>query len=1712
MTLRPPSVDDHVSIWSRTALIAAFTAFLLVLGTAFSPAATALEPGNGELTGTLTVGSLPANASVGIYAEFTEDGEDWTWWEQLTSVETDGSGHWSAELPAGTYRVCYWDHGTTFESTCEGADNVDEATDFVINDGDSTSVNRNLPRAATIAGRVTAPGGAGLQGTDVAVYQLQEEDGETWWDTVGWASTDETGAYKVVAPTGGVRIGFQDYTNTYEPEFWNDAPSLEEATTLNLLTAQQKTGVNAQLAVAPTISGTVTNAADEPLGDISISVYVPREGGGWRYDEERGSSTSVDGTYRVAVPAGDVRLRFEDWSGAYLPEFWNNAITVRGADTITAAAGQAVTGKDAVLAPASTISGTVTLPEGITGESHVEIYSDGGDWKGYTSVDPETGEYTIGGLRAGSYVAQFVGAEGALSEYWNDKKTFDNADRITLTAQEDRTGIDATLAKGGTITGRLLDKSGAPLAGCWVSANDDEEVWSSTQTEGDGTFSIRGLPTSTVQVAAEGRACGNFSMYYDGDATLTDDYRDATGIAVTAGATTELGDLTLLLRASLAGKLTLPEGATVQDRTVRVLTSEGWRRAGRADESGNWTVTGIAAGTVRLGFGRLSGPALTAPSFYDGVAEGSGWSAGTPITVALGDQVTGLDATPAVGGTVSGVLKNTSGQPLVGCRVLARSTPGAEPRLVSRSADTSATGAFTITGLSTGDYQLMVFNRRDDESSPCQGPAQFAAGTAGGPMSYDASTAPLHVTRGAALRISNPLVYGKGGAIAGTLALPAGATEEDGTVLVFDAQGHYAGETWAEGGAYRVDGLAPGTYHVRFGRLSGGGNAAAELYDEKDPFGQVTGGTAVTVTGEGTTTVNESLVAGGKIAGNLVDGAGEALTGCDVGVFHGEDYMTTAETDETGAFTVTGLPQGQYTVTVDNGGECDEGRRWVQNGGGALGGPGAADLVTVDVGQTTTLAPALVYGPGAVITGTVTGISTGDGLPVEIVDTATGTVVAEDWLWSGGQTYELGGLAPGTYRIEYGREHTISDRAGSFYNGKNEELGAAAATPVTLTAGETFTAATQALGLGGTIQVDLTDATGAPIEECYLEASDPTEVRSTRSNDGSGSVRGLSTGGYVLEVFCYDRVAEDGVRRYYVGAGKPMTTDPARAGLVDVTRGQTTAISMVYADGPAIGNTALPQVSGQPVVGQTLTATGDSWSTADVTRSYQWLADGAAIAGATQSTYAVVAANEGKTLAVRVTATKADYKDGVATSAATAKVTKPVIANTTKPAISGDPSVGQTLTASAGTWSPAPGTTAYQWLANGTAISGATASTYVVKLTDVGKAISVRVTASKPDHVNGVATSEPVTATAQPVMTSTVPPTITGTPQAGQVLTAEPGTWTPSGGSFAYRWRADGTDIAGATAKTFTIPLGAPVGTKLSVRVTATKTGAVQGTATSAEVTTEPRPISNVTKPVVSGTPAVGSVLTTTLGTWNPSEVGRTIKWFAGGAEIVGATGTSYQVQQADLGKKITVVVTATKAGYTTVTATSEPTAVVTPRAIRSTGRPTISGTPQFGQTLTTTAGTWDVEDVAASYQWFANGTAISGATASSLVLPASVVGKQLTVQVTAVKSGYSNGVASSLSTSAIAPQLFKVASGSFTMTGKLRVGKILRTTVPTMSPTATVGYQWYRGSTAIKGATKSSYKIVRADRRRKLTVKVTFSKPGYKTIVAQKTTSRRVR
>jgi hypothetical protein len=209
-------------------------------------------------------------------------------------------------------------------------------------------------------------------------------------------------------------------------------------------------------------------------------------------------------------------------------------------------------------------------------------------------------------------------------------------------------------------------------------------------------------------------------------------------------------------------------------------------------------------------------------------------------------------------------------------------------------------------------------------------------------------------------------------------------------------------------------------------------------------------------------------------------------------------------------------------------------------------------------------------------------------------------------------------------------------------------------------------------------------------------------------------------------------------------------------------------------------NTAEPTITGSPAQGQTLTATPGTWtSDATPTFAYQWLrcpasggaADGsdcASIDGATTTSYVVAAGDVGFRLRVRVTATNPDGQTIRASNATAVVTVQAGPPNTAPPTITGSPVVGESLTASPGTWTGTGITFAYLWSrcdATGGAcadITTATQSTYTVVTADAGRTLRVKVTATNTSGSNAVTSAQTAVVTTAPAPPATGCPPGTG--------------------------------------------------------------------------------------------------------------------------------------------------------------------------------------------------------------------------------------------------------------------------------------------------------------------------------------------------------------
>ncbi|RNL78770.1 CHAP domain-containing protein [Nocardioides marmorisolisilvae] len=258
-------------------------------------------------------------------------------------------------------------------------------------------------------------------------------------------------------------------------------------------------------------------------------------------------------------------------------------------------------------------------------------------------------------------------------------------------------------------------------------------------------------------------------------------------------------------------------------------------------------------------------------------------------------------------------------------------------------------------------------------------------------------------------------------------------------------------------------------------------------------------------------------------------------------------------------------------------------------------------------------------------------------------------------------------------------------------------------------------------------------------------------------------------------------------------------------------------------------------------------------------------------------------------------------------------------------------------------------------------------------------------------------------------LVTTVAPRVKADPKVGVEVVGSHGTWNHLPSGYTYRWYADGVAIPNATGVRFT-PTTKQFGKRLTLKVTAAKTNFMTGTSKSlVSVATAPGDFVTNTAPTVSGTPRVDGLLRANAGTWTPQAESTRYTWFADGVEVPGATSRLFHVRAAQLGKKITVVSTASAYGYTDSPQTSAATAAVAPAKFVVARDPKISGSAHPGKTLTVDVGAMTPSSTRTRVTWLRDGEPIDGATATTYVPTAGDAGHTIGVKVSYARDGYTS-------------------------------------------------------------------------------------------------------
>lgn len=495
-------------------------------------------------------------------------------------------------------------------------------------------------------------------------------------------------------------------------------------------------------------------------------------------------------------------------------------------------------------------------------------------------------------------------------------------------------------------------------------------------------------------------------------------------------------------------------------------------------------------------------------------------------------------------------------------------------------------------------------------------------------------------------------------------------------------------------------------------------------------------------------------------------------------------------------------------------------------------------------------------------------------------------------------------------------------------------------------------------------------------------------------------------------------------------------------------------------------NESAPAISGDMLVGNTLTTTPGTWYGGGAqVFSYQWYdcsnSNGTGcspISGATSSTYTLADSDYNDYLTVAVTATNDAGTSSPVDSLPTGPTPGVSASFSGSPSIVGTAQVGNTLNAAVSTSGYPTPTMTYQWTYSTTSagpysnISGATSSSYNVDSAYVGDYIGLNVTAT--DSAGSATQSASPTSQVVGPAISTSAPTISGSVAIGNSLTVSNGSWRGNPASYTYQWydctSSSGTPgggcspISGATSASYTLA-DSDYNDYLLAKVTAVNFyGSVSANSTTTAIVPGVAP-TFTNAPAISGTAVVGNTLSGTASASAYPAPTLSYQWeyatSSSGAytAIGGATSTVYLIPTTYVGDYLEFVTIATNA-FGSTTLSSSPTSQVIATPV-NTSAPTFSSASSTtfggynftyaGAQLTASPGSWTGSGLTYSYQWqqqlddSSTWSNISGATSSTYTPTSIQLGGDIRVVVTA-----SNSTSATSSPDAVTASSFTDTSG----------------------------------------------------------------------------------
>jgi len=348
------------------------------------------------------------------------------------------------------------------------------------------------------------------------------------------------------------------------------------------------------------------------------------------------------------------------------------------------------------------ISGRVTDSggNGITNVT-VYIYDPTGSYVNSSATDT-SGDYTVPNLAAGQYKIHYYAdnAGNYISEYYNDKKTIDLAELVSLSEGQTLTGMDAQLDTGGIISGRVTDSVGNGLENATMHILDTDNNTISLQgTNADGDYSFSKIPPGRYRVYCNPTNLGNYLWeYYDNkrEPELADVLTTAVGQTL-SGINFQVEE-----GSTISGRVTDSSGNGIPDVTVYFYgSSDNYASTCITGATGDYSMSLLPANQYKIYF-QADNAGNFLSEYYDNKAARD---LADPVTTTEGQSLPGIDAQLETGSSISGRVTDLLGNGLKEIRIEVRDWNG---NWITESI-TDDNGNYSALRLNTGQY-IVYFN------------------------------------------------------------------------------------------------------------------------------------------------------------------------------------------------------------------------------------------------------------------------------------------------------------------------------------------------------------------------------------------------------------------------------------------------------------------------------------------------------------------------------------------------------------------------------------------------------------------------------------------------------------------------------------------------------------------------------------------------------------------------------------------------------------------------------------------------------------------------------------------------------------------------------------------------------------------------------------------------------------------------------------------